>query len=74
MRELALTAAEYLFELSCCRYARASAIFDFQTPLADWGKGLGDTAAASFMLDRLSHQAICQSVAIAVGAPKPLCP
>mgnify|MGYP001615625505 CR=1 FL=1 len=55
MRKLPTTAAEDLLELVLRRYERASTLITTNRPVDDWGKLLGDTAAAMAMLDRLLH-------------------
>jgi DNA replication protein DnaC len=55
MRKLPATAAEDLLELVMRRYERASTLFTSNRPVEDWGKVLGDAAAAAAMLDRLLH-------------------
>jgi DNA replication protein DnaC len=55
MRKLPHTAAEDLLEIVMRRYERASTVLTSNRPLEDWGKLLGDVAAASAMLDRLLH-------------------
>jgi len=57
MRKLPSTAAEELLEVIMRRYERASTILTSNRPVEDWGKLLGDNAAASAMLDRLLHHA-----------------
>lgn len=55
MRKLPPTAAEDLLEIVMRRYERASTLLTSNRPVEDWGKLLGDTAAAGSMLDRLLH-------------------
>lgn len=55
MRKLPATAAEDLLEVVMRRYERASTLLTSNRPVDDWGKLLGDTAAAGSMLDRLLH-------------------
>ena len=55
MRKLPPTAAEDLLEIVMRRYERASTLLTSNRPVEDWGKLLGDTTAAGFMLDRLLH-------------------
>jgi DNA replication protein DnaC len=55
MRKLPLTAAEDLLEIVMRRYERASTLLTSNRPVEDWGRLLGDTAAAGSMLDRLLH-------------------
>jgi DNA replication protein DnaC len=57
MRKLPHTAAEDLLEVVMRRYERASTILTSNRPVEDWGKLLGDVAAATAMLDRLLHHA-----------------
>jgi len=45
-------AAEYLLEVFFRRYERASTIVTTNRPIEDWGKVLGDAAAAGAILDR----------------------
>jgi len=44
-----------LLEIIMRRYERASTLLTSNRPVEDWGKLLGDTAAAGAMLDRLLH-------------------
>ena len=46
MRKLPLTAAEELLEIIMRRYERASTMLTSNRPVEDWGKLLGDAAAA----------------------------
>jgi DNA replication protein DnaC len=55
MRKLPHTAAEDLLEIVMRRYERFSTLLTSNRPIEDWGKLLGDVAAVSAMLDRLSH-------------------
>jgi len=55
MRKLPSTAAEELLEIVMRRYERASTLMTSNRPVEDWGKLLGDSAAATAMLDRLLH-------------------
>jgi DNA replication protein DnaC len=55
MRKLPATAGEDLLEIVMRRYERASTLLTSNRPVEDWGKLLGDTAAAGSMLDRLLH-------------------
>lgn len=57
MRRLAASAAEELLELVWSRYERTSTIITSNRPVNDWGKLLGDVAAASVILDRVLHHA-----------------
>lgn len=54
-RKLPHTTAENLPEIIMRRYERFSALLTSNRPVEDWGKLLGDVAAASAMLDRLLH-------------------
>ena len=56
-RKLPHTAAEDLLEVIIRRHERASTQLPSNRPVDDWGKLLGDTAAATALLDRLLHQA-----------------
>ncbi len=47
-------AAEDLLEILMRRYERASTLLTSNRPVDDWGKLLGDTAAVTALLDRLS--------------------
>jgi len=47
MRKLPQTAAEDLLELVMRRYERASTLLTSNRPVDDWGKLLGDSAAAN---------------------------
>ena len=53
MKKLPPTAAEDLLEIFHRRYHNDSTIIATNRPLEDWGKILGDNAAASAILDRL---------------------
>ena len=57
MRRLPHTAAEDLLEIVMRRYEKASTLVTSNRPVEDWGKLLGDTAAAAALLDRLLHHA-----------------
>jgi DNA replication protein DnaC len=57
MRHLPPTAAEYLLEVFVRRYEKSAIIVTSNRPLEDWGKVLGDTAAAGAILDRFLHHA-----------------
>lgn len=57
MRRLPHTAAEDLLEIVMRRYEKASTLITSNRPVEDWGKLLGDTAAAAALLDRLLHHA-----------------
>ena len=54
MRKLPHTAAEDLLELIVRRYERASTLLTSNRPVDDWGTLLGDTAAVTALLDRLT--------------------
>jgi DNA replication protein DnaC len=55
MRHLPPTAAEDLLEIFVRRYEKGAIIVTSNRPLEDWGKVLGDTAAAGAILDRFLH-------------------
>jgi DNA replication protein DnaC len=57
MRRLPPTAAEDLLEVFVRRYEKGAIIVTSNRPLEDWGKVLGDTAAAGAILDRFLHHA-----------------
>lgn len=57
MRRLPPSAAEDLLEVFVRRYEKGSIIVTSNRPLEDWGKLLGDTAAAGAILDRFLHHA-----------------
>ena len=57
MRHLPPTAAEDLLEVFIRRYEKGAIIVSSNRPLEDWGKMLGDTAAAGAILDRFLHHA-----------------
>jgi len=57
MRKLPATAAEDFLEIVMRRYERGSTLITSNRPVEDWGKMLGDAAAATAMLDRLLHHA-----------------
>jgi DNA replication protein DnaC len=57
MRKLPHTVAEDLLEVIMRRYKRASTLLTSSRPVDDWGKLLGDTAAATAVLDCLLHHA-----------------
>ena len=71
MRRLPHTAAEDLLEIIMRRYERFSTLLTSNRPVEDWGKLLGDVAAASAMLDRLLHHGhTSSSAAQEAGVPK----
>jgi DNA replication protein DnaC len=72
MRKLPLTAAEDLLEIVMRRYERASTLLTSNRPVEDWGKLLGDVAAVTAMLDRISTTGTCSNVDHRVGAPRRL--
>jgi DNA replication protein DnaC len=57
MRHLPPTAAEDLLEVFVRRYEKGAIIVTSNRPLEDWGKVLGDNAAAGAILDRFLHHA-----------------
>ena len=57
MRHLPPTAAEDLLEVFVRHYEKGAIIVTSNRPLEDWGKVLGDTAAAGAILDRFLHHA-----------------
>jgi DNA replication protein DnaC len=57
MRRLRETAAEDLLEIFMRRYEKGAIIVTSNRPVEDWGKILGDNAAASVILDRFLHHA-----------------
>jgi DNA replication protein DnaC len=57
MRHLPPSAAEDLLEVFVRRYEKSAIIVTSNRPLEDWGKVLGDTAAAGAILDRFLHHA-----------------
>lgn len=57
MRRLPETAAEDLLEIFMRRYERGAIIVTSNRPVEDWGKILGDNAAAGVILDRFLHHA-----------------
>jgi DNA replication protein DnaC len=57
MRRLPATAAEDLLEIFVRRYETGSIIITSNRPIEDWGKLLGDNAAAGAILDRFLHHA-----------------
>ena len=57
MRRLPPTAAEDLLEIFMRRYERGAIIITSNRPVEDWGKILGDNAAAGAILDRFLHHA-----------------
>lgn len=57
MKRLPPTAAEDLLEVFVRRYEKGAIIVTSNRPLEDWGKVLGDTAAAGAILDRFLHHA-----------------
>lgn len=57
MKRLAPGAAEYLLEVVYRRYEKRSTVITTNRPVEDWGKVLGDTAAAGAILDRFLHHA-----------------
>ena len=62
MRKLPHTAAEDLLEIIMRRYERFSTLLTSNRPVEDWGKLLGDVAAVSAMLDRLTASRSCAQV------------
>ncbi len=57
MRHLPPTAAEDLLDIFIRRYEKGAIIVTSNRPLEDWGKVMGDTAAAGAILDRFLHHA-----------------
>lgn len=57
MRHLPPTAAEDLLEVFVRRYEKGAIIVTSNRPSEDWGKVLGDNAAAGAILDRFLHHA-----------------
>jgi len=57
MRHLPPSAAEDLLEVFVRRYEKGAIIVTSNRPVEDWGKVLGDTAAAGAILDRFLHHA-----------------
>lgn len=57
MRHLPPTAAEDLLEVFVRRYEKGAIMVTSNRPLEDWGKVLGDNAAAGAILDRFLHHA-----------------
>lgn len=57
MRRLRDTAAEDLLEIFMRRYEKGAIIVTSNRPIEDWGKILGDNAAAGVILDRFLHHA-----------------
>ena len=57
MKRLPSGAAEYLLEVIYRRYETRSTIITTNRPVEDWGKVLGDAAAAGAILDRFLHHA-----------------
>ena len=57
MKHLPPTAAEDLLEIVVRRYEKGAIIMTTNRPLEDWGRVLGDTAAAGAILDRFLHHA-----------------
>ena len=55
MRHLPPSTAEDLLEVFVRRYERGAIVVTSNRPLEDWGKVLGDTAAAGAILDRFLH-------------------
>jgi DNA replication protein DnaC len=55
MKELSRKAGEYLLEVIIRRHELKSTMMTTNRPLTDWGKLLGDNAAATAILDRLMH-------------------
>lgn len=53
MKELTRTAGEYLLEVIMRRHGLKSTVMTSNRPMNDWGRLLGDNAAASAVLDRL---------------------
>ena len=57
MKRLPGGAAEYLLEVVYRRYEKRSTIITTNRPVEDWGKVMGDAAAAGAILDRFLHHA-----------------
>ena len=57
LHKLPLQSAEYLLEIFIQRYEKTSIIVTSNRPLEDWAKIIGDTAAATAILDRFLHHA-----------------
>jgi DNA replication protein DnaC len=57
MRRLPATAAEDLLEVFTRRYEVGATVVSSNRPIEDWGQLLGDSAAASAMLNRFLHHA-----------------
>ena len=49
------TAAHLLFQLVAERYERGSVLLTSNRAISEWGDALGDTVAATAILDRLLH-------------------
>jgi DNA replication protein DnaC len=57
LRRLPNTAAEDLLEIFMRRYEKGAIIVTSNRPVEDWGKIMGDNAAAGVILDRFLHHA-----------------
>ena len=57
LKKLPPSAGEFLLDVVRSRYERSSILITSNRPFDDWGKILGDTAAATAILDRILHHA-----------------
>jgi DNA replication protein DnaC len=57
LHKLPAQSPEYLLDVFVKRYEKSSIIVTSNRPLEDWGKVIGDTAAATAILDRFLHHA-----------------
>lgn len=57
LHKLPAQSSEYLLDVFVKRYEKSSIIITSNRPLEDWGKIIGDTAAATAILDRFLHHA-----------------
>ena len=57
LKELPKRSGEYLFEIIMRRHENRSTLMTSNRPIEDWGKLIGDAAAATAILDRFLHHA-----------------
>jgi len=57
LKQLPKRSGEYLFEIIMRRYENRSTMMTSNRPIEDWGKLIGDVAAAGAILDRFLHHA-----------------
>lgn len=57
LKQLPKRSGEYFFEIIMRRYENRSTMMTSNRPIEDWGKLIGDVAAAGAILDRFLHHA-----------------